>query len=35
MNDNILWAIGVCVIVLAAVFGVLLWLQWWLPQVTR
>jgi hypothetical protein len=33
MNDNILWAIGVGIVVLAVVFGFLMWLNWWLPQV--
>lgn len=32
MNGNILWAIGVGLIVLAVVFGALTWLNWWLPQ---
>lgn len=35
MDNNIAWAIGVGVIVLAFVFGFLTWLNWWLPQVTR
>jgi hypothetical protein len=35
MTDNILWAIGLGVIVLAGVFGFLMWLNWWLPQVTQ
>lgn len=35
MKDQILWAIGMGVVVLAVVFGFLMWLTWWLPQVTQ
>lgn len=27
------WFIGVSLIVIAVVFGFLMWLNWWLPQV--
>lgn len=33
MKIDIAWMVGIGVIVVAAVFGFLLWLNWWLPQV--
>lgn len=35
MNDDTAWMLGIGVIVLGVVVGFLLWLNWWLPQVTR
>lgn len=32
MKDQILWAFGLGLIVLAVVAGFLMWLHWWLPQ---